>query len=180
MASDHEQFRKAENEACLALIARATENLSVINTPNQYGDTPLVAAIRLSNPEQRLWHVNALLDLGADPDFRIDDGSGDALFEAVLQQDAAVLECLLSRGANPTYIVDPPESLYDWAEFDYRFEAWDLRPPIESTESDRVSEDSWLDYLDRCAEKVGVRKPIHLRRLRNFGALRRAEIETGL
>lgn len=177
MASNNDRFWEEENQANLACVVEAIANSSLANRPDQYGDTPLVKAIRLSRPDQRLLYVKTLIEVGADPGYRGDDGSGDALFEAVLQQDAAVLELLLSHGANPTYIVDFPESLYDWAEFDYRYEAWNLNSPIEPTESDRTSENHWLDYLDRCADFLGVPKPAHLRVLRSFGALCRSEME---
>jgi ankyrin repeat protein len=177
MASGDEHYWENEDQANLADVEAAIADSSLVNQTDPYGDPPLVKAIRLSKPEIRLQYVKALIETGADPRMRSDDGSGDSLFEAVLQRDAVVLELLLSHGANPTYIVDSPESLYDWAEFDYRYEAWELRSPIESTDSDRTSEDSWLNYLDRCAELVGVSKPVHLRVLRKFGALRRSEMD---
>lgn len=177
MSPDDNAERQSEHQADLTCVMKALQDPATINVPDAYGDTPLVKAIRLHDSNQRLHYVQALIVQGADVNWRGDDGGGDALFAAVLNQDADVLEFLLSHGANPNYILDPLESLYDWAEFDYRYEAWDLNAPIASTEFDRQSENHWLDYLERCAIMAGVGGPKHLRVLRAHGALRRKEME---
>ncbi len=89
-----------------------------------------------------------------------------------------MLRILLDEGADPNAVTmdSESESLYDWAEFDYRYEVWDINPPEEGTPGDRVDEDAWLQYLDRLALKYGKRRPGHLQLLRDRGALMRADI----
>jgi len=68
------------------------------------------------------------------------------------------------------------ETLYDYAEFDYRYETYDMKLPEEPAETDRVSEDAWLKFLDRLAIKYGKRRPDHLFLLRERGALTTDEV----
>lgn len=175
--SENDAYWEAENAELLRSVNEALAHPAGVNSPNQYGDTPLVKAIRLSNREQRLLLVKALIQAGAEPNFRDSEGNGDALFAAVLEQDAEVLEVLLANGADPNYLVDGPESLYDWAEFDYRYEAWELNEPIEPSDRDSESEDHWLAYLVRCSEFLGFEAPKHLQVLRRYGALTAREID---
>jgi ankyrin repeat protein len=126
--------------------------------------------------ETRLRKAQAMVEQGADPDYRTADGGG-ALFQAILWQDENLIEFLLKSGANPNFLVDGIESLFDFAEFDYRYEAWDLSCPIESTSEDNSTVEAWLAFLDRCAEKRGNKKPLYLHVLRRYGAKTRREIE---
>jgi hypothetical protein len=51
------------------------------------------------------------------------------------------------------------ESLYDWADFAYRYEVWSMNLPEEATVDERSDMDAWLGYLDRLAVKHGKRRP---------------------
>lgn len=68
------------------------------------------------------------------------------------------------------------ESLYDWADFAYRYEVWNMNLPEGATAAERSNKDAWLRYLDRLAVKHGKRRPDHLRLLRQRGALSMAEL----
>lgn len=141
--SEEDAYWGAENANLLRSVNEALAHPAVINLPDQYGATPLVKAIRLSNREQRLQLVKALI----------------------------------RAGAEPNYLVDGPESLYDWAEFDYRYEALVLNEPIEPIDRDSESEDHWLAYLVRCSEFPGFDSPKHLQVLRRYGALTACKID---
>ena len=101
--------------------------------------------------------------------------------------DSELLGILLSAGADPNQPkgLCESDSFYDWAEYDYCYNVWMrdnaefelINPPEESTEADRASEDSWLNYLDRMAVKYGVRRPDHLFLLRRYGAKSAQEIK---
>src|SRR5262249_41622117 len=90
-----------------------------INEGNWYG-TLLRRAMLVFEAHPRLHDlVGELLRRGADP-ARLVERSGP-LFAAVIIRDTDVLRMLLEAGAQPNEEWDPPESLYDWAEFDYCF-----------------------------------------------------------
>lgn len=120
--------------------------------------------------------VNLLLELGADPNWLDNDGVS-ALTQAMFEMDAEMTLLLLQHGADPNLPSGhgSEDTFYDWALFDYMHNAYlipsgTLSPPEEPLEADLQSEDAWLEFLDRCAEKYGVKRPIHLRHLRAFGA----------
>lgn len=123
--------------------------------------------------------LRLLLQLGADPNRPGDEGM-TALHTAMLAQNVELMRTLLQGGAEPNGMpgFSPDETLYDWAEFDYRYSTWDepfglhgsLMPPDAPTAADKASEDAWLLYLDRCAVKHGARRPDYLFLLREFGA----------
>lgn len=123
--------------------------------------------------------LRLLLQLGADPNM-LGNGDCSALTTAMLFMDSELLEILLSAGADPNRPCgfDEAETFYDWAEFDYRYNVWmrdffevdSINPKEEPTEADRVSKESWLNYLDRVAVKYGVRRPDYLFILRKYGA----------
>lgn len=122
--------------------------------------------------------VSVLLELGSDPNF-IPEHACSALFYAVLDMDTRMLEILLDAGADPNMreAGDYPESLYDWAQFDYRYEIYDCpNYPQEPTDDDRKNADSWLAFLDRIAIENNVRRPDHLILLRSRGALTAREL----
>ena len=123
--------------------------------------------------------LRLLLQLGADPNM-LGDCDCSALTTAMLFMDSELLEILLGAGADPNRPCgfDDAETFYDWAEFDYRYNVWmgdnsevgSISLSDEPTDADRVSQESWLDYLDRVAVKYGVRRPDHLILLRRYGA----------
>ena len=131
--------------------------------------------------------LHLLLQLGADPN-RPDDEGMTALHTAMLAQNVELMRILLEGGAAPNGMPgsSPDETLYDWAEFDYRHSTWDepfglqgsLMPPDAPTAADKASKDAWLLYLDRCAVKHGARRPDYLFLLREFGGRRASELSS--
>lgn len=157
-----------------ALEALARSGID-LNQTDEIEDGPLEVAIReIEDLPTRHAVLNTLLELGVDPR-RLNSDGGGPLFRAVIDQDTEALSILLAHGADPNLEHDFGESLYSWAAFDYRYEAWDLRLPEEPTDSDRATEDAWLEFLDRLAIKYGKRRPDYLRLLRAHGALSREE-----
>lgn len=169
---------KGDFQQVNALVA-AGANLNVFNGS---GDTLLDYIVDSLAREPSPFSgdmLRLLLQLGADPNM-LGDGDCSALTTAMLFMDSELLEILLIAGADPNQPCgfDDSESFYDWAEFDYRYNVWmgenleegSINPTDEPTDADRVSEESWLDYLDRVAVKYGVRRPDHLYLLRKYGA----------
>ncbi len=75
--------------------------------------------------------VARIIDLGADPNL-LDVEGGSVLIEPIFAQDAAMLELLLTLGADPNRGCGAPwELIYDLAEFDYSYETsvGDETPP---------------------------------------------------
>lgn len=123
--------------------------------------------------------VALLLDAGANPKLLDDQNERlGPLFKAVLAQDAQSLQLLLHAGADPNgELGTERESLYDWAEFDYRYEnGWLGAFPEAPSESDRMPEEAWLNFLERIATRAGKPLPHHLQVLRRAGALSYSEI----
>jgi hypothetical protein len=158
-----------------------------INAVDQSHESALSIAIFYCDDDQLLMLTTAyLLDHGADPDFRGKDNTG-VLFHAALRMNPELMKMLLERGANPNIILDGDESLYDWSEFTYRYHAYDvpshaLEPslgmdlPLFPTDEDRASEESWLRFLDRCADVAGVTPPSILWVMRQYGAKTTSEL----
>ena len=120
--------------------------------------------------------VVELLKRGADPTLLTDDHGGP-LFSAVIIRDTEIVRLLLEAGAQPNAEWDWPESLYEWAEFDYRYEELGLDLPEEPSSQDRETEDAWLQFLERIAVAYGRRPPDYLRLLRAHGAKTSRELE---
>lgn len=122
--------------------------------------------------------VRALLGAGADPNILGEERSSP-MTPAMIHMDTEMLRLLLDAGADPNKAggFSPEESFYDWAEFDYRYNVYDLHLPEEPTEDDQRDENAWLRFLDRIAEKHGVRHPDHLFLLRDRGARTMQEIK---
>jgi ankyrin repeat protein len=74
-----------------------------------------------------------LLKRGADPNFRNSE-QRSALHIVMLNMATDVLRLLLEAGANTNdeQGFDESESFYDYAEFDYRFQVYDLHLPEET------------------------------------------------
>jgi len=122
--------------------------------------------------------LKILLELGADPNY-VPEHACSPLFYGVLAMNTKIIEILLDAGTDPNILEagDYSESLYDWGEFDYRYEMYDCQNyPEEPTEEDKKNEDAWLAYLDRIAAKYNVRRPDHLILLRSRGALTGTEL----
>ena len=102
------------------------------------------------------------------------------MFFAVLHGDAEMLNIMLEAGADPNaeQLDDPHEKLYDWAEFDYRYNEWDLSLPEKATQEERTDEDLWVRWLDRLAIQYGKNRPFYLMCLRRHGALSMSELAT--
>ncbi len=130
--------------------------------------------------------LRLLLQLGADPNFPDDEGM-TALHTTMLAQSVELMRILLEGGATPNGMpgFNSDQTLYDWAEEDYRYSTWyepfhtggSLYPPDKPTLDDEADGDAWLLYLDRCAVKHGARRPDYLFLLREFGARTAAELE---
>jgi hypothetical protein len=164
------QLREALLEANLEMAAELIHAGADINARNRHGSPLLHEIIGGLDDAERLPVVRFMLEHGADPRL-IDEESSDPLFSAVLAMDTEVLRLLLDHGADPNRPLDAGEALYDYAEGDYRYEIYDLHLPEEPTDADKVSEETWLHYLDRLAIKYGERRPDHLFLLRERGAL---------
>ena len=130
------------------------------------------------DPGKRFAMTELLLKGGADPNLTQDENI-TPLASALLHMDAEVVRLLLDHGADPNLIVDGPESTFDWAHFDYRFYVWDLQIPDGFRWDEDVTEDDFLDFLDRKAVEHGKLRPAHLLLMRQRGAKTLEEIEMG-
>ncbi len=121
--------------------------------------------------------VREMLRLGADARQKNTDGFGP-LFSAVLTMDADLLRVLMEAGADPNAeeMDSIFESLYDWAEFDYRYHVWGLNAQELAEVWDTADEDAWVRNLDRLALEHGRQRPEHLQVLRQHGALSMREL----
>lgn len=162
-----------------------------LNSKLAGGEGLLVQFIWLSSispiPSFQLDMLKLLLSSGADPD-QIDEEGYGALMAALMQNNTAAMLVLLEHGANPNKLGShaSDEALYDWAEFHYRYHAYgelDLlnggttNPPDEPVPEDMASEDMWLAFLDRCAIRHNLARPIHLLHLRRYGAKSARELK---
>lgn len=172
----HEIVKTGDASAICDAI-RAGANVNELSA-GPFERRPLSTAIsEIEDVNVRHEVVCLLLRSGADPRLMDDEAERlGPLFQAVLLQDAVSLRLLLDAGADPNEELGTDgESLYDWAEFDYRYECDWLPLPEEPTRDDKSSEQSWLDFLDYLAVKYGKPCPEHLRVLRLRGALRMRE-----
>lgn len=112
--------------------------------------------------------VRLLLEAGADPNHVID--GCNPIVTAIFAEQPKVVELLLLHGADPNAIVEGRETIYELAEFDYRYEQYNLHLPETPTEQDEADEDAWVAMLDRFATKYGKRHPEELLALRRYGA----------
>ncbi len=164
-----ETFFAAVAEGNVRAITALVANGQDLNVLSEFGNTPLQHAISSTeDPVQRRLIVELLLNLGCKP-IPAPYGGGP-LFSAITQVDHDVLAMLLQHGADPTKEHDMGEPLFDWAEFDYRYETWNLELPETSAETDRTSDSAWVAFLDRLAVKYGKPRPIGLGLLLQYGA----------
>ena len=140
---------------------------------------PLSAAIYwIDEPAARHRMMKQLLDLGANQKLINHEPERlGPLFDAVLREDADALRILLEAGADPNAeMCTTGESLYDYAEFQYRYErGWLSKIPEVPTEIDGSSEEHWIGFLDRMAIRCGALRPAYLVVLRDGGARRLKE-----
>ncbi len=161
-------------------LERAAELLHAgadINARDWQGEPLLSKIIQPINGDaNRRKVVSFMLDHGADPRLIGPDNTGP-LFSAVLAMDTEVLRLLLDHGADPNREEELGETLYEYAEFDYRYETYDLNLPEQPTDAENESAAAWLQFLDRVAIKYGKRRPDYLFLLRERGALTTAELK---
>ncbi|MGN8158871.1 ankyrin repeat domain-containing protein [Salinisphaera sp. RV14] len=112
--------------------------------------------------------VRLLLEAGAKPNHP--SGGGCEMMAAIFNGRFEVVELLLRYGANPNSHVDGSETIYELAEFDYRYEQYGLTLPEEPTEQEKSDEDAWVAMLVRLAGKYAKRSPQELLTLRAYGA----------
>lgn len=175
MNSKDDCLRRALFEADFARADELLRGGADINARNDYGESLLQDVISPIHDRAELLAITRfMLEHGANPRLITPDGGGP-LFSAVIRQDTGLLRLLLDHGADPNLEHDLGESLYDWAEFDYRYETYDLNLPDEPTEAQKASEEEWLLFLDNLALKYGKRRPDYLILLRERGALTSAE-----
>ncbi|MDR1543454.1 MAG: hypothetical protein LBS50_03385 [Prevotellaceae bacterium] len=107
-------------------ICNLITNGANVNAIDNYDNSILMCLFgNMSSGERplNLPLVKLLIDLGVDLNYE-QDGT-NCLYVACLTCKVALVELLLQSGANPNCIVDEPESLLDWAEFEQRFATWD-------------------------------------------------------
>ena len=138
-------------EAMRAQVAAGLD----LNGWDQFGDTLLeqvISKLDVDLEAPRYEVVQEMLRLGADPCRLSKDGSSP-LFVAVLDMDTEMLRILLDGGPNPNALLRITlgadrdaggvemdaldDSLYDWADFAYRYEVWQLRLPEEASAAER-------------------------------------------
>ena len=158
-------------------LTRAAELLAAgadINSRTEIDESFLNDIIHIEDVAERHTVVRFMLAHGADPRLISPDGGGP-LFAAVIAADTVVLRLLLDHGADPNQEHDGGETLYEYAEFDYLYEIFDLHPPEKPTAADKATPETWLLFLDRIAVQYGYRRPDYLFLLRERGALTSAE-----
>ena len=166
MNTETRKLFKAVDEGDLSSIKASIERGADVNAVNHLGDTPLIAAIASERSDNRIEILNLLLGSGADPDYKGEENCG-VLYQAVLLKDPEVMELLLRSGADPNFLLDG-KPLYERASYDYLYDAFNLNLPLEPTDQDSVNEETWLDFLERCADKAGVFRPEFLRCLLKY------------
>ena len=121
--------------------------------------------------------LKLLLELGADVNQITDKDGTTALGNAGFSADTELFRILLEADANPNCRMDS-ETLYEWCEFDYYYETWNLTYPETPPEQYRVSVDAWLNWMNEMAIKYQRRRPDHLFLLREYGARTSAELKS--
>jgi hypothetical protein len=123
-----------------------------------------------SNAHVRISMLRFLNSLGGKPAEASDPST--LLCIASFSKSAEDMAFLLDHRVNPNGPgEEEPVTTYDYIEFDYRFDLWDLQLPFDAHADDQVNEDAWIDYLHRCADATGKENPEQLRLLRRYGAL---------
>lgn len=175
MDNNTSPLRRALQARDLGELYRLLDSGADINERDGMGESLLDEAITTLEGRLDLREiVSELLRRGADPKIRCNEGSGP-LFAAVIIKDAVIMRLLLEAGADPNAERDGSETVYEWAEFDYRYDEFDLDLPEAPQPEDKRTEDAWLLFLERLANVYHKRPPDYLRVLREFGARRSRE-----
>ncbi|MDH7639487.1 ankyrin repeat domain-containing protein [Sphingomonas oryzagri] len=183
MPGDCDDLLDAAERADIAALRRAVASGADLNACGRCGESFLGEAMARvmsgENRERRCEIVTALIDLGADPAALCDEGTS-ILIGPIFAQDADMLRLLLERGVDPNRgCGERWESVYDTADFDYWFEAWEQIPGPslgDPTAEERADPNAYLRFLDREAVAKGRPRPVLLAILRQHGALTGAEI----
>ena len=176
MSIDPTPLQRAVIDCNATEMLRLLDTGTDINDWNRDGESLLHEVILAFECDPTLPSiVNELIRRGASLAPNTD--CGGVFFAAAIIRNTTVMRILLEAGANPNIERDGSETVYDWAEFDYRYEEYDLEFPQEPTPKDKESEESWLQFLERLAKTHGKRPPDYLRVLREFGAKRSSELE---
>lgn len=166
MNDETRKLFEAADDGDLLSIKASIERGADVNAIDRFGDTPLVVAIASERSDTRIEILNLLLESGADPDYKGEENCG-VVYQAVLLKDPEVMDLLLRSGADPNFLLDGTP-LYERASFDYLYDAFNLKLPLKPTDQDSASEEAWLDFLERCADKAGVFRPEFLRSLLKY------------
>lgn len=174
MKPTRKEISDAAYEGNIALLKEYASKGADFNEVEDNGDSifeDIIFDLCVDEKPFRYDVVITLLRLGAHPNILGRERS-TPLLPAMLTMDTEMLRILLENGADPN-IGDgfsETENLYDWAEFDYRYQVYNLYVPHDSPEYVKMNEDEWLIYLDRIAVKHNKRRPDHLLLMREFGA----------
>ena len=146
------------------------------NAEDEYGESMLEDVFNEPSHCKRMAMLQLLVELGAKPG----DVSRKSMlsYVASFAKNAEEMALLLEHGLNPNGWTDPPETTYDEIEFDYRYDLWGFDLPFEPNDEDKTTENSWLDFLERCVYATNKVKPDQLRLLRQYGALTYRERES--
>ena len=132
----------------------------------------------IEGPDLRMAMIRLLLESGADPNL-IQDENLVPLYAALKRRDVDLVRWLLDYGADPNLVGNGPGSIYDNAEFDYRFYVWDLKLDLTLPLEAGATPDELLEYMDQQAADCGMPRPDHLILMRQRGAKTLREIEVG-
>ena len=179
MENIREMLIEAIEKKDLLLVEKMLTEGANINAQDEYSDSVLKKVVFiLQEDAERHDVIKFLLDKGADPNL-LDDEGGSPMYQPMFNMDTEMLELLLDYGADPNAAAGlaKSETFYDSAEFDYRYNVYDLYMPEDPTDFDKLNEDNWLNFLQRLAEKYNVRQPDHLYLLRRRGAKAVSELK---
>ncbi|MEI7840757.1 MAG: ankyrin repeat domain-containing protein [Methylococcaceae bacterium] len=183
MNKSDDEFKAIVNAAYdgnLETVSSMVANGFDLTTINKLGESVLTEICLELFAYETISHrydaLKLLLELGADVNQITDKDGTTALGNAGFSADTELFRILLDAGANPNCRIDG-ETLYEWCEFDYRYETWDLTLPEKVPENARIHQNSWLLWLDEIAIKYQRRRPDHLFLLREYGARTSAELE---
>jgi ankyrin repeat protein len=151
-----------------AAIAAALSAGADINCSASLSDnSPLSDALSVAPFARRFDVVRFLVEHGANVNYPGSDGCRP-LFHAVLDWQDELFEYLLSHGADPNFqMCSDPETLFDWAVFDYMNDCYNLDMPEERRDDEEV-----VDWLSRMATKYSRPQPRILEMLKRVGAKR--------